>query len=223
MPLSRLIRSTVGRKLFMAATGFILFGFVVAHLLGNLTIYFGADAINAYSRHLREIEPLLWIFRAGLLGAFALHVVFGSILALENRRARPVAYARKAHQRSTLSGRTMIYSGLLLAVFIGFHLLHFTFRTIGPEATMLAGDLPDVFQMVVDSFRQAGFALAYLVAMVVLFFHLSHGFGSMFQTVGLNNETSLPRLERSSRILATLLAAGFVSIPVLIFFCLVIK
>ena len=218
MPLKHLIRSAVGRKLFMAATGFILFGFVVAHLLGNLSIYLGADGINAYARHLHQLEPLLWVFRLGLLAAVGLHVLFGIILTLENRSARPVAYKQKKHPRSSLAGRTMIYSGLLLATFIGFHLLHFTFRTIGPQIEMLNGDLPNVFQMIVDSFRQAGYALTYVVAMTVLFFHISHGFASLFQTSGINNEVTLPWLGRLSRAVAIILAAGFVSIPVLIFF-----
>jgi succinate dehydrogenase / fumarate reductase cytochrome b subunit len=223
MPLKHLIRSAVGRKLFMATTGFILFGFVVAHLLGNLSIYLGAEGINAYARHLHQLEPLLWGFRFGLLGAVALHVLFGITLTLENRSARPVAYKRKKHPRSSLAGRTMIYSGLLLATFIVFHLLHFTFRTIGPQIEMLNGDLPNVFRMVIDSFRQAGYALAYVIAMTVLFFHISHGFASLFQTSGINNEVTLPWLGRLSRAVAIILAAGFVSIPVLIFFDLVIK
>lgn len=223
MPLKHLIRSAIGRKLFMAATGCILFGFVVAHLLGNLSVYLGADGINAYARHLHQLEPLLWVFRLGLLGAVALHVLFGITLTLENRSARPVAYKRKKHLRSSLAGRTMIYSGLLLGTFIIFHLLHFTFRAIGPQIVMLDGDLPNVFRMVVDSFSQAGYALAYVVAMTVLFFHISHGFASLFQTSGINNDATLPWLGRLSRAVAVMLAAGFVSIPVLIFFGLVIK
>lgn len=223
MPLTHVIRSSVGRKMIMAATGVCLFGFVVAHLLGNLSIYFGSDAINAYARHLHQLEPLLWVFRAGLLGAFALHALFGILLTLENRRARPTPYARKTHQRSSLAGRTMIYSGLLLAAFVGFHLLHFTFRTIGVKVAPLLDGLPDVFAMLVANFERTGFAVAYLAAMVVLFFHLSHGFASIFQTIGLNNESSLPWLQRASRVLAVLLAGGFVSIPLLIFFGLVIK
>jgi succinate dehydrogenase / fumarate reductase cytochrome b subunit len=223
MPLKNLIRSAVGRKLFMAATGLVLFGFVVAHLLGNLSIYLGADGINAYAKHLHQLEPLLWIFRLGLAGAFILHVLFGVTLTLENRRARPVAYKRKKHPRSSLAGRTMIYSGLLLAAFIGFHLAHFTFRSIGPPVQLLDGELLNVFQMIVDSFQQVGFALAYIVAMTVLFFHLSHGFASLFQSTGMNNDVAVPWLDRLSRTAAIVLAAGFVSIPVLIFFDLVIK
>jgi succinate dehydrogenase / fumarate reductase cytochrome b subunit len=228
MPLKHLIRSAVGRKLFMAATGFILFGFVVAHLLGNLSIYLGPDGINAYARHLHQLEPLLWVFRIGLAGTVALHVLFGIILTLENRSARPVAYKRKKRPSSSLASRTMIYSGLLLAAFIAFHLLHFTFRTIGPPVEILEGHLPNVFRMIVDNFKQdsfsqAGYPLAYAVAMTVLFFHISHGFASLFQTLGINNEKVLPWLGRLSQTIAVLLAAGFVSIPVLIFFDLVIK
>ena len=223
MPLKHVIHSAVGRKLFMAATGLILFGFVVAHLLGNLSIYLGSDGINAYARHLRQLGPLLWVFRLGLLGAAALHVLFGITLTLENRRARPVAYIRKKHLRSSVASRTMIYSGLLLAIFIGFHLLHFTFHAIGPHLEQVDGGAINVFRMIVDSFGQAGYASVYVLAMVVLFFHISHGFASLFQTAGLNNDLALPWLGRLSRVIAVILAAGYVSIPILIFFGLVIK
>jgi succinate dehydrogenase / fumarate reductase cytochrome b subunit len=223
MPLKHVIRSAVGRKLFMAATGIILFGFVVAHLLGNLSIYLGPEGINAYARQLHQLGPILWIFRLGLIGAAALHVLFGITLTLESRRARPVAYIRKKHLRSTLAGRTMIYSGLILATFIVFHLLHFTFRAIGPQIEMLDGGVVNVYRMIVDSFRQVGYTLAYVVAMVVLFFHISHGFASLFQTMGMNNDVTLPWMGRMSRIIAVILAAGYVSIPTLIFLGLVIK
>ncbi|APG45059.1 MAG: succinate dehydrogenase cytochrome b subunit [Syntrophotalea acetylenica] len=223
MPLNDMIRSAVGRKLFMAATGVALLGFVAAHLLGNLTIYLGPEGINTYAEHLHAVGMLLWVFRAGLLIAFGLHVAFGIVLTLENRRARPITYKRKNHQRSSMAGRTMIYSGALLGIFVGFHLLHFTFHAIGPPIEVLNSGLPNVFLMIVENFRHFGFALAYIIAMAALFFHLSHGFASLFQTAGLNNDATLPWLQRLSYVVAALIAAGFASIPVLIYSGLVIK
>jgi succinate dehydrogenase / fumarate reductase cytochrome b subunit len=220
MSLSNLYRGPVGRKIVMAATGLMLIGFIIAHLLGNITIYLGANGINAYAMHLHQFGPLLWVFRLGLLAIFATHVLFGVLLTLENRRARPVAYRKKRYQRTTLAGRTMIYTGLVLAAFIAGHLLHFTFRAVGPEHALLldAQQRPDVYRMVVLSFRQVGYALAYAVAMGALFLHLGHGFGSLLQTFGLNNERSLPVTGRVSQGFGLLLLLGFVSIPALIFF-----
>jgi succinate dehydrogenase / fumarate reductase cytochrome b subunit len=207
----------------MAVSGLLLVGFVVAHLLGNTTIFFGPAGINAYAVHLRELGPLLWIFRIGLLTAFAAHVVFGIWLTLENRAARPVPYARKNMRRTTLAGETMVYSGLVLAAFIVYHLLHFTFRVTHPDISHFfdAAGRPDIFRMVVLSFHRITITLLYLVGMGALWLHLKHGIGSLFQTLGANNDQSLPLLGRLSIIAALLLALGFSSVPLLIYFGIV--
>lgn len=218
-----LIRSSVGRKFLMAITGLLLVGFVVAHLLGNFTIFLGPDGINAYGVHLRALGPLLWVFRVGLLIAFAVHVGFGIWLTLENRAARPVAYARKQTRRATLAGETMIYSGLALVAFIIYHLLHFTFHATNPDISHFidAAGRADIFRMVVLSFRKIYIVLLYLAGMSTLLLHASHGIGSLFQTLGANNDQTLPLLGRLSLAAALLLALGFSSIPVLILFGIV--
>ncbi len=216
----QIIRNTVGRKIMVAVSGLLLIGFVVAHLLGNFTIFFGTEVLNAYGVHLRNLGPLLWIFRIGLLIAFAAHIYFSLRLTLENRAAKHMAYAKSQPRRTTFAGRTMIYSGLLLAVFVVYHLLHFTFRVTHPEIsffTDVAGR-PDIFKMVVLSFRQLLISLLYLVGMAALWLHLKHGIGSFFQTMGVNNEESLPLLGRCSQVAALLLALGFSAIPILIYF-----
>ncbi len=215
-----LIRSSVGRKLLMAVSGLLLIGFVIAHLLGNFTIFLGADGINAYAVHLRSLGPLLWVFRIGLLIAFAVHVGFGIWLTLENRAARPVAYARKKTLRATLAGETMIYSGLALVFFIVYHLLHFTFHVTNPDISHFidAAGRADIFRMVVLSFRKLYIVPIYLAGMTALLLHTSHGIGSLFQTLGANNDQTLPLIGRMSLLGALLLALGFSSIPVLIFF-----
>jgi succinate dehydrogenase / fumarate reductase cytochrome b subunit len=215
-----LIRSSVGRKFLMAITGLLLAGFVVAHLLGNFTIFFGPDGINAYAVHLRSLGPLLWVFRIGLLIAFAIHVFFGIWLTLENRAARPEGYAKKNPRSTTLAGETMIYSGLALAAFIVYHLLHFTFRVTNPDISHFidAAGRMDVFRMVVLSFGKIYIALPYLAGMAALLLHTSHGIGSLFQTLGANNDRTLPLLGRMSLVTALLLALGFSSIPFLVLF-----
>jgi succinate dehydrogenase / fumarate reductase cytochrome b subunit len=215
-----LIRSSVGRKLLMAVSGLLLVGFVVAHLLGNITIFLGPNGINAYAVHLRSLGPLLWVFRIGLLIAFAVHVGFGIWLTLENRAARPVAYARKKTLRVTLAGETMIYTGLALASFIIYHLLHFTFHVTNPDISHFidAAGRADIFRMVVLSFRKTYIVLPYLAGMAALLLHTSHGIGSLFQTLGANNDQTLPLLGRASLAAGLLLALCFSSIPVFIFF-----
>ncbi|MEZ4598187.1 MAG: succinate dehydrogenase cytochrome b subunit [Syntrophotaleaceae bacterium] len=219
MQVMRLIRGSVGRKLLVAVTGLLLVGFVIAHLLGNLTIYYGEEGINAYAVHLRSLGPLLWLFRAGLLAVFAVHVWLGIWLTLENRAAKPTAYAKRQPRRTTFAGRTMIWSGLALAAFIVYHLLHFTFRFTHPEISHFVDPAgrADVLRMVVLSFRQLTVTIIYLVGMAALWLHLKHGIGSTFQTLGANDDRSLPVLSGVGLATALILALGFSAIPVLIY------
>src|ERR1700757_4619942 len=124
--LSEFCHSSVGRKMIVAVTGVILILFVIGHLLGNLQIYLGPDWINAYSQHLRDLGPLLWLVRAILLATVLLHIYFTILLAIENRRARPDRYKAKEHVKATWASRHMVVSGLVVLAFIIFHLLHFT-------------------------------------------------------------------------------------------------
>jgi succinate dehydrogenase / fumarate reductase cytochrome b subunit len=213
-----LIRSSVGRKLLMAVTGLMLVGFIVGHLVGNTTIFVGPDGINAYAEKLQSLGPLLWLVRAVLLAVVGLHIVLGIQLTLENRAARPDSYRLKRHRRADLSGRTMIYTGLATLVFIVYHLLHFTFQVTGPGSgshTLVdAAGRPDVYLMVVRSFEHASITIVYVVAMLVVLLHISHGIQSLLQTFGLTTPTLLPRLERLSTVIAIVIQVGFICIPV---------
>ena len=214
---AKLLKNPVGKKLIMAATGLGMIGFVVAHLLGNLSIFLGPDGINLYAARLHSLGPLLWLFRLGILGLAACHIGFGIWLTLENRAAKPQGYAVHKRLASGFSSETMIYSGLLILAFVAFHLLHFTLRVVFPEISNLAdaAGRPDVFTMMVASFRKVYVAAIYVLAMAVLFFHVGHGFQSLLQTVGLNNDKTKPLLDKASPLLAFLLALGFISIPAL--------
>lgn len=216
---TKLLKDSVGRKLIMALTGFCMVGFIVAHLIGNTTIFFGPEAINFYAAKLKSLGPFLWLSRGVLLTILLTHITFGILLTLENKRAKPENYAVRKRQASTFSSETMIYSGLLLLAFIVFHLLHFTLGLTHPAISHGIDPLGrhDVFAMVVASFRMIAIVGIYVAAMVVLFFHLRHGLHSLVQTYGLNSDRTLPWFKLVSLGLAAILALGYISIPVLIF------
>jgi len=209
-----LTKSAVGRKILMAITGQLLIVFVIVHLLGNSSIFVGPNGINAYAEHLHSLGPLVWVFRAFMFAALAVHGLFGIQLSLENRAAKPIAYAVKNRLRANFSSETMLYTGLLLLLFLVYHICQFTARVTpdivsGVDAT---GRF-DVFTMVVSSFQQGIIALIYAASMVVLFLHLSHGIQSFFQTMGWNNDKTLPTIGKGSKLVAAVLLVGYVSIP----------
>lgn len=181
--------SSIGRKVIMAVTGLALFGFVIAHLLGNLQVFLGPDALNAYAEALREYPAVLWGLRIGLLVAVALHIWSATALTLVNRKARPDGYDRFAPQASTYASRTMRWSGVLLLLFVVYHLLHFTFGVRAVHPQFVPGD---VYHNFITGFQNPLVAGAYIVAMLALGLHLYHGAWSMLQTVGLSH----PRLDR---------------------------
>lgn len=211
----QLLKSAVGRKVVMAITGQLMVLFVIVHLLGNSSIFVGADGINAYAKHLHDLGPLVWVFRLGMLALISLHVFFGIQLTLENSAATPGTYAVKVQRRATFASSTMIWTGAIIVAFVVYHLAHFTARVtpglvLGTDAT---GRF-DVYSMVVSSFSNGGVAFVYVAAMVALFLHLSHGIQSFFQTLGWNNDCTLPKLNALGKTVAFVLLVGYVSIPV---------
>jgi len=207
--------STIGKKIVMAGSGAILAAFVLAHMLGNLQLYLGADALNAYSVWLREVlhGAGLWIVRAVLLVALAVHVWAAASLTVADRAARPVRYREFEPRESTYASRTMRWSGVLLFAFVVYHLLDLTFGTVNPS--FQSGN---VFHNVVASFRVVPVALFYVVAMLLLWLHLRHGVWSMLRTLGLGH----PRYERLAQqfaaLFATVVVAGNVSFPLAVLF-----
>ena len=209
-------RSSIGKKILMAATGLILFVFVIGHLLGNLLIFAGPDAINGYAQKLRHMAPVLWSVRLLLLTALLLHIWTSVHLAIENRRARgPVGYRRFHPAVTSLAARTMMLSGILVLVYVVYHLLHVTFRTAHPEVAHLTDPLgrDDVYTMMVLSFRRWPIALLYLGGVGLLCAHLSHGAASALQTLGLNDARMLPRFTLVGRVLSWLIFLGYAAIP----------
>ncbi len=209
------LKSSIGRKLVMAATGLAMLFFIVVHVIGNSTVYFGW--LNAYAEHLHALPPLVWLFRLTLLAMFLLHSFFGIQLTLENRASKPGSYAVRKSVRATFAGRTMIWTGLLIAAFLAYHLLHFTFQVTNPEISSgrnvdVVGR-PDVSRMVLMSFRNVFISCIYVISMIALALHLSHGIQSFFQTTGLDNERVMPAIIKAGMITAVILLLGYISIP----------
>jgi len=209
-------RSSIGRKYIVAVTGVLLIGFIVGHLLGNLQIFLGQEYINRYAESLAALGPALWAIRVGLLIVVLLHIYFTIRLAIDNRAARPDAYARKSHVKATLASRSMAISGLLLLAFIIYHIAHFTVRVADPRFALLKLDplnRYDIYSMMVYGFQNVLVSGIYIVAMFLLALHLSHGTSSFFQSLGLNDKKMTPRLARAGRVFAWLIFAGYTSIP----------
>jgi succinate dehydrogenase cytochrome b subunit len=212
----QLFSSTVGRKILMAITGQLMVLFVVVHLLGNSSIFI-PGGINAYAEHLHAFPPIVWIFRLVMLVFVGTHACYGIMISLENSAANPGAYAVNRHLKATFSSKNMIWTGVLIIVFIVYHLSQFTAR-LTPD--VVAKTLPnggfDVYTMVVSSFQHGIIALIYVVAMVVLFLHLNHGMQSFFQTMGWSNDCSLPVISRVCKVIAVIFLVGYSCIPIAI-------
>ncbi len=213
----RILTSSVGRKILMSITGQLLIIFVLIHLIGNSTIFFGPNGINAYAEHLHSLPPLVWGFRLFMLAAIAVHICYGVMLTLENKAANPGAYAVKKNLKKSFASENMIWTGLLLACFIVYHLIQFTIKGT-PDIVIGLDSLnrPDVFRMVVTSFGNALIALVYMAAMVMLFLHLSHGIPSFLQTMGWNNEKTIPAFATGGKVISTILMLAYISIPAVI-------
>lgn len=206
---SRFYRATIGKKIVMAITGVILAGFVVVHMSGNLSVFGGAEKINHYAELLRTSMPLLWTARLVLVLAAVLHIRAAIQLYSLKAAARPVAYAKKDHRVATFASRFMIWSGYALGAFLVFHLLHMTTGTVHPD--FVEGD---VFHNVVTAFQNPLIAGIYVVSMVFLFMHLSHGLFSFTQSLGLGHPRYSSRAKIIARALAVLIAAGFAAVPI---------
>jgi len=221
-PSNRFYASSIGKKLLVAVTGLVLVIFVLGHLAGNLLIFAGPDAINEYGNMLHTMGHggMVWVVRFGLLAAIVLHIVATVQLTIENRAARKEAYGKEATRVASPASRTMIYSGLTVLAFLIYHLLHFTVRAgndYDSYRTMLNGvEVHDVYRMVIAGFSWAPAAMFYIIAMVFLYGHLSHGVSSIFQTLGLATNRTWPLIQKFGQGFALLILIGNCSIPIAI-------
>lgn len=214
--LSNFYRSAVGRKALMAASGIVLFGFVLVHMLGNLKLYQGPEKLNAYAEWLREVgspllphSGLLWIARAVLLAAVGVHVVTAAQLTLRNWQARPQKYRQREVLEATYASRTVRWAGVIIGLYVVYHLAHLTFGWSQPD--FIPGD---VYHNVVSGFQIWWVSAIYIVAQIALGFHLYHGLWSMFQSLGWWN-SSQPRdwRRRFAQAFAWVITLGNLSFP----------
>jgi len=199
----------------MALTGVILFGYVVAHLLGNLQIFGDPEQINKYAAFLHSPANagLLWVARGALLVAVIMHIVASVQLWKLKSDARPVAYVKKEDAAATYASRTMMWSGPIVAAFVIFHVLHLTVGAVLPLQEIGPNE-PNVRANVIAGFSNPAVSAFYILAMVLLCMHLYHGLWSMFQSLGFSHPRYTPRLKKGAAIFAILIAIGNCSIPV---------
>lgn len=193
------LQASIGIKMVVALTGLGLAGFVVFHMLGNLQVFQGPKALNAYAAFLRDMPILLWTARIGLLSLVLFHLGLAMKVAVRNHRARPIGYAVRHYRQATLASRTMAVSGVILLLFIIFHLLHLTAGVIDPsfEDKLDIQGQRDVYAKVIHAFRNPWVVLLYVLAQGPLGVHLSHAVSSSLQTFGLEHP-ALNRLFRSA-------------------------
>lgn len=221
--------SSIGKKLIVAVTGAFLVLFLAGHLVGNLVVFMGAEPFNAYAYFLHHMlhGAGIWLFRAVMLAALGLHILATLALTRENRAARK-QYECQATIQATLSSRTMIVSGLTIAAFFIYHMLHFTVRAGAASGFNTAERyqnfrLPGVehgvhnaWLMVIDGFSVWYVSAFYIIAMLLLCSHLSHGVQSIFQTLGLRSKKASPLIKLISIAYSLFIFVGFISIPIAI-------
>lgn len=208
--------STIGKKTVMAGTGVLMLLFLIAHMLGNLKIFFGPGDFDGYAAWLRTIgEPVLhyswylWLQRAALVACVVLHGVAAYQLSRRDLAARPQRYAHRPPARGSYATRTMRWGGVILGLFIVWHILDLTTGTINPR-----GQAGHPYENVVADFRVWYVDVIYIVAMLALGLHIRHGFWSAAQTLGAGSRTRDRALKATANVLAALLTAGFVLVPV---------
>jgi len=205
------LRSTIGRKAVMAVTGIILFGFVLGHMIGNLQVYLGPEALNHYAVFLRTFlhGGGIWIARTVLLTAVVLHILSATSLTLESWAARPVKYRMWKADESTYASRTMRWGGVILFLFIVYHLLHLTFGVVHPD--FIEGD---VYHNFVVGFQSVPVSAFYILANLTLGLHLYHGVWSLLRTLGVSHPRYIRYGKAAAALFAGIVTAGNLSFPI---------
>lgn len=211
--LTQFYKSTIGMKVAMAVSGVILVGFVIVHMLGNLQIFLGPDALNRYAEMLKSNALVLWSVRLVLLASVLLHAYSAVVITLRNRDARPNAYVRKEDVASTFASKTIRIGGGVLLLFIVYHLLHLTLGVAHPDFKEI-----NVYKNVVTGFRVLPVTVIYILAQLALGLHLYHGVYSLTRTLGFHG-TKYQKLTRGASVgIAALVAGGNISIPLAVLF-----
>jgi succinate dehydrogenase / fumarate reductase cytochrome b subunit len=219
-----LFGSSLGKKYLMAGTGLLMILFVIGHMAGNLQVFLGPEAINRYGDFLQTNVELLWPVRIALIFIILIHIWSATKLTLENRAARPVAYQQWEPTAASYASRTMMVSGVIVAIFIVYHLLHFTAMV---QAVNLTGKdfgakpeffdekgRHDIYKMLIIGFSNTWVCIFYIIGVGLLCMHLSHGASAMWQSLGWKKRSYGPCLDRAAKLGAGLIFLGYVIIPI---------
>ncbi|MFZ4715709.1 MAG: succinate dehydrogenase cytochrome b subunit [Bacteriovoracaceae bacterium] len=212
------LSSSVGKKQLMAISGLGLTGFTVGHLAGNFLIYVGPEAFNTYGHKLTS-NPLIYGAEAGLMVLFLMHLGLALRLTIENNAARPQKYFMKVKtgRGGTFASSSMIYTGLIMFLFIISHLLHFKFGAFY-EIDHSGVHMRDIYRLVMEAFQNPGYVAWYVISMIAIGIHLSHGIQSTFQSLGVNHPKYTPFIKKVGDVSAIFIAIGFSSIPLWAYF-----
>jgi succinate dehydrogenase / fumarate reductase cytochrome b subunit len=210
-------------KFVMAVTGAVLILYLVAHMIGNLKVFFGEESLDSYAEWLRVVgepalpaEGLLWLVRIVLLVSVVAHIVAATVLARRARRARPVKYAHRRPVSTSYASRTMRWGGVIIGLFVIYHILDLTTGTLNP-----LGVRGEVYDNVVADFSRWYITLAYTLAVVAVGFHVRHGVWSALQTLGRSSGPCQTRYKAIALVFAVVLTAGFLAVPFAVQFGLV--
>jgi len=210
--------STVATKILIALTGLSLVGFLCVHLIGNLLLYAGPDTFNAYA-HVLISNPLVIPAEIGLVALFLIHVFEAVTMWIQNQSARPVAYVNKrwagGKSRKSVASATMIWTGTITALFL---IIHVATMKYGAYYAVGDTEVRDLHRLVVETLQQPAWAVSYALCMVVVGFHLWHGVSSAFESLGLNHPNLTSKVLAAGKVLAIVIGAGFLSIPIWLFF-----
>lgn len=224
LPFSSVLWSSVGKKILTGITGLLLSLFVLGHMGGNINLFIGANAFNSYTKKLESLGVILYIIEIGLVSVFVIHAIIGISIYLKKRSARPEPYMKVGdaggNSQKSVSSETMIWTGLIMFVFTILHLITFKY---GPHySTVVDGvEMRDLYRLVIEVFQSPSYAFGYVLVMILLGFHLRHGFWSAFQSLGLTNPRMKAVVYSLGIFISFLLAVGFLSMPLCIYFGLV--
>ena len=217
-PRLKVLASSIGTKLLMSVTGLALVLYLTLHLAGNLLVFFGPVVFNEYS-HALVSNPLVVPAEIGLLAIFLLHVYRAVAMWIDNQRARPVKYVRKewagGASRKSLASSTMILTGAIMLLFVIVHVRTFKY---GPEYSVAGSEVRDLYRLEAENFSHPITVLLYVLAVTLVGFHLWHGFSSSFQSLGADHPRYTPRIRLIGKLLAIVIAGGFVVIPLWVYF-----
>lgn len=216
-------KSVIFAKAVVAITGLAMVGFIIGHTSGNLLMYVGPDAINAYAQGLRDLGPGLWVARIVLLISVILHIYYTLKLTAMNREAKPVGYKKKTYKRTTFASKNMTILGVTILAFLIYHLLHYTFQVTHPQYAEWEDALGrhDVYRMVVAGFNKPIISIFYVIGVLGLGYHLRHGIQSMVHTLGFNGDSTKKYANLFAKLITAFSVIGLGSIPIAVLLGLV--